>query len=229
MPEPSKHRHAKEKAPPRSASAGTIAVVGVGVALLAVVLAVVLVRGHGSSTPETQPPGAIGSATDGGDWHTAGGGHYRISATPLTGTMNTASDSGCIPAPSPGRTNVRFSVQIQNLSSTDAPVPTVAFGANVTSSGTVSKSVRTYAKASKDVELSPQPDARSCTGMAVVHPVGRESISGKGSVTLTGVIGGVRTPITGLALIIRYDVAGASASSGVKHREVVIPFSKITG
>jgi hypothetical protein len=207
------------------AGAGVIAVIVIGLAVLTRVLA----GGHGSAAPEKQAPGAIGPATFGADWRTVGGGHYRISATPLTATMNTASDSGCIPAPAAGRKNVRFSVQIENLSSKDAAVPTVSFAANLTSAGTIAKSVDTYAKASKQVELSPQPDAQNCAGMATVLPAKREPISGEGSITLTGVIGGVRTPITGLALIARYDEADATKASGEKHAEVLVPFPHLNG
>lgn len=188
---------------------------------------------HGGSSPAPNPdasdgavatPTGPGTTTYGTDWRTAAG-SYRITVTPQTELVPTASTIGCIPAAAPGKTNLRFSVRIDNLSAKSVPVPVVSFGANTNASGVVRPAALTYALSTHVIEVTPLSRTGGCADAFSLGPAGRDPIARGSGVTYTGLIGGVRTPVaTGLSLVVRYPEIDETVAGGVQQAEVLVPF-----
>ncbi len=237
MTRPDKHKHARPKHA-GARSAGSLAwfrttqgLVVVGVVVLAVALGLRLLVHGGSAAPNPDATdGAIatptrpGTSTYGTEWRTAAG-SYRITVTPETELVPTASAIGCIPAAAPGKTNLRFSVRIDNLSAKPVPVPVVSFGANTNASGVVRPAALTYALSSHMIEVTPLARTGGCADAFALGPAGRDPILRGSGVTYTGLVGGVRTPVgPGLSLVLRYPEANQTATGGVAQAEVLVPF-----
>jgi hypothetical protein len=197
--------------------------VAIAVGVLALALVVRFAVGGGDDKNANQTPVGAARTTYGTDWKTADGHSYEITVSPIAELVNASSDHGCVAAPAPGKTNLRFTVRIDNKGSDPAPVPGVRFAANVKASGAIMAGV-SFEKASRHIDLSPLRNLRDCTGSAQITGDG-ETIGPKSSVTYSGLIGGVKTPVGGgLALIVRYTQADASAPGGSGTADVVVQY-----
>lgn len=219
-----KHKHVRPKAD------GSWLRTGRGRAALVLVVvggAVVARLLTGGSEDPADAAASLGLAAPGKgiDWIAEDGSAYRMSVTPSVRPVGTASPSGCITAPTPGTTNLRFVVEVQNRTPTAAEVPELEFAANVTDDGAVEPAPVAFAEASKRIEVVPLVGARTCAESSRLGPLGRERIEPGATATFTGTLAGVTTPVEpGLALIIRYAEADAEAASGSTKTVVRVPF-----
>jgi hypothetical protein len=223
MTESNKHKHARRRAAtPWGGRRGWVlaALAAAGAALV-----LRLVLGGDSSADEQTPVGAA-LTTVGNTWKTESGDSYRLTITPITQPVNAGSNDGCVPAPAAGRTNLRFTVRIDNEGSEPAPVPRLDFGVNVTPAGVVTKGL-SYAKASRAIAITPQRNARDCADSTRVNR-GDDEIAPASAAIYTGLIGGIKTPVgAGLSLIVRYEHADAGASSGSSTKELLARFPAV--
>jgi hypothetical protein len=233
MTEPVKPKHAGRRAaarPSRLAWARTTGGqvgIGVGVLALAFVLRFAVAGGDDDHDGDNQTPVGAGLTTYGADWKTKDGSSYRITVTPIAELVGAGSASGCVPVAGRGRTNLRFTVRIDNRGSDPAPVPEVLFGANLTKAGGPSSSL-SFAKASKVVDVGPQTGVRNCVDAARIS-VGDQQIGAKSAVTYTGLVGGVKAPVgRGVSLIVRYTQADAGAADGTGTADVVVRFPDLS-
>lgn len=180
----------------------------------------------GDADPTDELSGASSaSALDATEWVAQDGSAYRMTVKPSLILVNAGSSSGCITIPSPDRTNLRFTVEVENVSPTAAAVPSLEFAANMTAAGVVDPDLTSFAKASKRIELLPLT-ARTCADAARIGPAGRELIAPGSTVVFTGTLGGVATPVDDqLALIVRYVRADADGESGSAKALVTVPFA----
>lgn len=233
MAAPAGHKHAGER---RASSVGiwfrsTQGIVVSVVVVLALALGLrLLLRSDSGTTSADAADGAVatpispGAPTYATEWKTAAG-SYRITVTPTTELVPGASASGCIGPAAPGKTNLRFSVRLDNRSAKAVPVPVVSFGANTNASGVVRPSALTYQDSSHAIEIAPLARSSDCTGGFSLGPDGRDDIAAGSGVTYTGLLGGVRTPVTpGLSLVISYPEVSAVGSGSVHQAEVLVPF-----
>lgn len=166
-----------------------------------------------------------GERTYGADWVTPDGGRYRITITPSGDSSRRASDEGCVAAPEAGRTNLVFTVLIENLGSVKAPLPHVTFGANVGGSGAVDPAITTVDAASSALELAPLAPDSSCDDAQEIGLDGAAALDpGKGA-TFHGVIGGVQDPVPeGVALLAHYVQGVPGDTTGGQPMELLAPF-----
>ncbi|MCZ4499512.1 MAG: hypothetical protein JWQ74_2065 [Marmoricola sp.] len=187
--------------------------VALAVAVLAVAVLARFLVPDGDSAADRRAaldalPGGYGAV-----WTTQDGSSYRLTLTPVASAVLDASPSGCVATAGPGRANARFQVRIDNFSSREAPVPRVEFGANVTSKGTIDTSTA-FRSLSRRIDVSPQAAVRGCDQAWKIGPDSRDTIAEGGSVSFTGLIGGLRTPVgRGLVLIAEYDEADPATPS----------------
>lgn len=234
----SKHKHARRRAEPDPERARRWRTrIAAGLVVVGVVVAFRLLTGgtdepaEAIDDPGATPGAAAGAAAgDGTAWITPDGSAYRMTVRPETEFLSVTSPSGCIQAAAAGTTNLRFTVLIENRTPTAAPVPEVEFAANLTKSGSVEPSLRTFAKASRRIEVVPLATARTCDEAARLGPTGRDPIPPGASVMFTGTLAGVATPVgDGLALLVRYVEADAEAEKGSSTTLVRVPFPEFPG
>lgn len=219
-----KHKHVRPKTDRSWFRTGRGRTALVLVAVAGAVLARLLTGGSEDPADAVGTPG-IAAPGKGIDWIAEDGSAYRLIVTPSVRPVSAASPSGCITAPSPDTTNLRFVVEVENRTPTAAEVPELEFAANVTGSGEVEQDPIAFTEASKRIEVVPLVGARTCAESSRVGPLGRERIESGASVTFTGTLAGVKTPVEpGLALIIRYAEADAEAASGSSKTVVRVPF-----
>jgi hypothetical protein len=233
MTEPSKHSGGRRKAakhaepvrrrsgPSRLAWARTTrGQVGIAVVVLGLAVVLRLVASGHQPTGAQRPVGPP-LTTYGTDWKAHDGSSYRLTVTPLAELVGSGSPDGCVPAAAPGRTNLRFTVRVDNLGSAPAPVPDLAFAVNTRPSGAIAKKL-SFDDGSKDVDLTPTT-ARDCAHAARVTGAGQPRIAPQSATTFTGLLGGVRTPVgPGLTLVVRYDQSDAGSPTGTGTADVAV-------
>ncbi|RNL60594.1 hypothetical protein EFK50_19975 [Nocardioides marmoriginsengisoli] len=223
----SKHKHARRRAPARLPGTPVRVLVAV-VAVAGAALLLRLVLGGEDAADDGQTPVGAALTTVGNTWKTAAGDSYRLTITPINEPVNVGSNDGCVPAPRAGRTNLRFTVRIDNEGAAPAQVPRLEFGANVTAAGAVSPGL-TFTKASKAIAITPQRKARDCAAAARVNK-GDDEIAPASAAIYTGLIGGIKTPVgAGLSLIVRYEYADPGGPGGSSTKDLVARFPKVAG
>lgn len=202
-----------------------VAVVILGVAFLARFLAT---RGDdGTTTANPTGPGSA-NASYGNVWTAPDGHEYEISVETLADLVGVGSPDTCIAAPMPGAsTNLYFRVTIANRSEEAAPVPKVLFGTNLRATGAVTPKVPAFARANKDLQITPLARARTCAEGAKLGPANRPEIPEGGSEVFTGMIGPVKMPVPdGVTVLVRYFEGDESAKSGEKPTDLLAPFGR---
>lgn len=178
-----------------------------GVVVLALALAARLAVTGDEEKPETKAdvPGTA-NASYGNEWKTADGSRYEISVETLTDLVAVGSPDTCVAAPSsPAMTNLHFTIKIKNKGKKAAPVPEVRFGTNVQPSGAIDPTGLTFAKANKDLQITPLARAQSCKEGARLGPDDRAEIAAGQTETFTGTFGPTKLPITdGITVLVRY-------------------------
>lgn len=143
-------------------------------------------------------PGAA-NATYGDQWRTVDGSLYEVSIETLSDLAQGGSDggSGCLPAPPPGTTNLRFRVIITNRSDREVEVPRMDFGTDVVRGGTVAKKMPTFAKSNKQVVITPLvAGAPNCRDAARLGTVARDRIPVGGAAEFFGAFGPLKLPVS---------------------------------
>lgn len=208
----------------RSGRAGLVLVLVVAV-LAGMAVAALTVGGSGDPAEASDPPGVV-AAGRGISWVAEDGSAYRMTVRPAAAPIETASSTGCVPAPGPGATNLQFVVEVVNRTPTRAEVPELEFAVNLAGDGSVDPGPVAFAEASRQIEMTPVVGARSCADSAEVSPIGRVRIEPGGSVTFTGTIAGVREPVgAGLAVMIRYAKADTASATGSTTAVVRVPLT----
>ena len=180
-------------------------------------------------TDDPKDPLRSGLPTFGSEWKTADGSSYRITIVPSNERVDGASPGGCIKAPTSGHANVGFAVRIENLSDKAAPMPDVAFAANVNPKGELDLAALSLNTASRNIEVTPRAEDVPCSEASTVRPAGRDKLAKGDSVTFEGVVGGILEPVpNGLALIVRYVQADGSDTGTSSTAEVLAPFPSLT-
>jgi hypothetical protein len=135
----------------------------------------------------------------------AAGTAYKITVTADPTPIDQPSPHGCVAGPGSGRTNLGFTVRIENPSITQTvDIPPVSFGLDVGADGKVDPAITTLEHASTAVEISPIAGGTSCSEARSIQDGGGEPLPPGGITTFTGVVGGAPDSGTeGLALIVR--------------------------
>jgi hypothetical protein len=217
-----KHKHARAKTPWSRTTRGRLAA---AVLLIGTAVGVRVATTDDDKADPLEEVSGARPATDGITWVAQDGSAYRMTVTPSSRFVNAASPSGCITVPPPGTTNLRFTVTVQNRTPRATPVPGLEFAANLAESGAVHPGL-TFAEASKRIEVLPLATARTCDQASRVDAGAREPIPPGESITFTGTLAGVRTPLDeSLALLVRYSRADASAPDGSELVVATVPFA----
>ncbi|MFL6158408.1 MAG: hypothetical protein ACJ72D_20140 [Marmoricola sp.] len=181
-----------------------------------------------SSASQGDPtaPGAA-NASYGNQWRSPDGYDYEISVATLNDLVAVGSPSACVATPpSSATTNLHFTVTIKNRSKKDAPVPEVLFGTNLSPTGAVRKSLPSFAKANKDLEITPLAQAKTCADGARLESAQRDKIPKGGSVTFTGTFGPTPIPVArGIVVLVRYFEEDGSKPKG-KPVDLLAPFGE---
>jgi hypothetical protein len=195
--------------------------IGAGVIVLAFVLRWAATRGGGDDETGGTSPVGPALTTYGADWKAKDGSSYRLTVTPIAELVRSSSGDGCIAAAGPGRTNLRFTVRVDNRGTSPAPVPDLEFAVNTKASGVISKRL-SFEKASKLVDVTPTT-ATDCAHASRVTGAGRDEIAPQSAATFAGLLGGVKTPVgPGLTLIVRYSQADAGSPTGMSSVDVPV-------
>lgn len=161
------------------------------------------------------------------EWTAQGGGTYRVTATPSLDVLDQASRYGCLDKPTVGHVNALFTVVIENTSADqEAPVPQLAFGANLRD-GFLDPAITTLdGGGSTDIEVGPIEEGASCSLARSIAAGQGTPIPPGGSATFTGAVGEVPSPFpAGLALIVRYFQADDYARGpGFVALDLLAPF-----
>lgn len=201
----------------------TIAAIVVGLALLTWFL----VTGDDDSEQEGAGPGIPASVngTKIAKWTTESGSTYEISIKTLSDLSQGESDSGCLPAPPAGMTNLRFRIVIANLSESEADVPEVEFGSDIGTDGVVDSSKRTFDKSNKSMEIGPLiAGVTECAEVAKLSP-DRGRLPAGGVVEYVGSFGPVKVPVTTPPTVIyRHFAADGDKSKAV---DLLAPFDRL--
>lgn len=160
-----------------------------------------------TTVPRNGPPAGPQLLTTSDGWK------YRITVT-FTSAGPSTSPGGCVPTPSPGQTNVRFSVVVENLiGDREAPSPVMQFGANIGANGGVDRSITNIDTEGTNilqlhVETTPNnapviPGNDPCLQAGDLF-TNSATIPAGGSSQFTVVIGPVPDPLpSGLGLLVR--------------------------
>jgi hypothetical protein len=163
------------------------------------------------------------------EWTTKEGSTYKVTVTPSAAPLDEPSPSGCIAAPEKGHTNLGFDIRVENLSpDQEAPVPQIAFGLNVDSSGKLDPAITTLDKAITTIEVGPVAPGSSCFQARSIVPGSGQPIPPGGATEFTAVAGGAPFPIpNGLGVIVRVfkaDPTQVARGTGFSPVDTLAPF-----